>query len=278
MLTRCAVVLLTFVALSLPAAAEVLRVMTYNVRMPSEKDGPDYWGHRKDIATNVLREFSPDIFGTQELFGHQGDYFVSQIPEYSWFGRRRRTDRDDERMGVFYKSAKLKLIEEGDFWLSETPEVRGSSSWDMSIPRMVTWGLFESKATQQRFYFLNTHFPHRRQDTAARVQCARVITEFLKTLPGDVPLVMTGDFNSPADSEAHELLTQTLEDAWLTAGKKSGPEGTFHGFKGTPREDRIDWILYRAEWKVLEAEAITYHEGARYPSDHLPVLAVFETR
>ena len=44
------------------------------------------------------------------------------------------------------------------------------------LPRMVTWGLFEVKASGKRFYLYNTHYPHRgREDARARVECSRVI-------------------------------------------------------------------------------------------------------
>ncbi len=260
-----------------PATAEELRVMTYNVRMPAESDGPDYWEHRKDIAVEVVRRYRPDIFGTQELFHRQGEYFEAKLDGYTWFGRSRRGNREDEYMGVFYRTDRLELIEEGDFWLSETPDIPGSQSWDMSLPRMVTWGLFRTKPGGTRFYFLNTHFPHRAQDAEARKRCAGVILDFLDRLPRDVPVLLAGDFNDPAGGAVHEMLTAPLEDAWLSAETKTGPEGTFHGFRGVPGERRIDWILYRAPWSVKQAEAITYNQAGRYPSDHLPVLAVFET-
>jgi len=142
---------------------------------------------------------------------------------------------------------------------------------------MVTWGRFRLKETGAEFYFLNTHFPHRRQDAAARVKCAEVIANFLDTLPEDTPVVLTGDFNDPAGGAVYALLTKKLKDAWRAAAERTGPEGTFHGFTGKPREARIDWILFRAPWRALRAETVTFHEGELHPSDHFPVLAVFET-
>ena len=54
---------------------------------------------------------------------------VQSLPEYEWFGNSRRGNREDEHMGVFYKRSKLRVIESGNFWLSETPEVPGSQAW-----------------------------------------------------------------------------------------------------------------------------------------------------
>jgi endonuclease/exonuclease/phosphatase family metal-dependent hydrolase len=61
----------------------------------------------------------------------------------------------------------------------------------------------------------------------------------------------------------------------MVAKNKAGPEGTVHGFKGTPGKTRIDWILFRGPWKVKSAETLTDAREGRFPSDHFPVLAVF---
>jgi endonuclease/exonuclease/phosphatase family metal-dependent hydrolase len=257
-------------------AAEALRVMTFNVRYPAKDDGENIWEKRRDLLVATIREKYPDLFGTQELFYEQGQYIVEKAPEYAWFGISRRGNQQDEHMGVFYKKARLRLAESGNFWLSENPDTPGSMSWDVSLPRMVTWGLFETATGRRRFYLYNTHFPHRGQDAQARLNCARVITDRIGRLPKDVPLIVTGDFNTGAGGEPYKILTTALKDAWETAAKRTGPQGTFNGFRGRTQGPRIDWILYRGPIRVVEAETVTKNEGGRYPSDHFPVFALLE--
>lgn len=258
------------------ANAESLRVMTFNVRYPASGDGPDRWEHRRDLMVTTIRELSPDVMGTQELFHEQGQYLVEKLPDYAWFGLSRRGNTTDEHMGVFYRTATIRVVESGNFWLSESPETAGSMSWDVSLPRMVTWGLFEVKASGRRFLLYNTHLPHRREDDEARLRCTRLIRQRLMAQAKDLPFVLIGDFNAPVDGPAYQVFDGLLTDAWKTAAKKSGPEGTFHGFKGTPTGPRIDWILMRGFARASEVETITRNAAGRYPSDHLPVLAVLE--
>ena len=71
-------------------------------------------------------------------------------------------------------------------------------------------------------------------------------------------------------------LTETLTDAWATTAAKTGPRGTFHGFKGQPGQARIDWILFRGLARATQVETITKNTGGRYPSDHFPVFAELE--
>ena len=258
-----------------PAMAESLRVMSFNVRYPSKGDGENVWENRRDLLAATIREKNPDVVGTQELYHEQGQYIVAVLPEYARFGVSRRGDTTDEHMAVFYKKSALKLVESGDFWLSETPETPGSMSWDVTLPRMVTWGLFETRSGR-RFYYYNTHFPHRQEDREARVKCAGLIARRIAALPKETALVLTGDFNSPAGSDAYQAVAVGLQDAWKTAARKAGPEGTFNEFRGISTGPRIDWILYRGALRAVEAETVTKNDHGRYPSDHFPVLAVFE--
>jgi endonuclease/exonuclease/phosphatase family metal-dependent hydrolase len=268
---------LLLAALSLPCGAETLRVMTFNVRYPEKRDGADRWELRQDTLLRTIRLKNPDVFGTQELFYIQGEHIVRNLPEYEWFGNSRRGNREDEHMGVFYKPARLRVIEAGNFWLSETPEVPGSQAWGATLPRMVTWALFEIRSTGQRFYFFNTHFHHTANGNEARVNSAKLIAARIAKLPAEVPLILTGDFNATApDSDPYRALTAALTDSRPAAARKLGPEGTWSGFKGESTGRRIDWILFRGPFTALESETVTYNESGRYPSDHYPVFAVLE--
>lgn len=259
------------------ASAEALRVMSFNIRMPNYIDAVNYWDSRRDLTVKMIRQEAPDIIGTQETYFRQGEYIVTALPEYVWLGNSRQGIHTDEYMAVFFRKDRFELLEMGQFWLSETPSVPASMSWGVSITRMVTWVRFLDKRTGKPFYFLDTHLAHRDQDEQARSNSAKVIAQFLEKLPKDVPVVLTGDFNSTPNQEAYKTLTAHLKDAWVTSVERAGPEGTFHAFRGGEKpEPRIDWILYRAPWKVRRIETVTMHEGGKYPSDHYPVVADFD--
>jgi endonuclease/exonuclease/phosphatase family metal-dependent hydrolase len=258
------------------SAGDLLKVMSFNVRYPAKSDGANQWEFRRDLLLDTIREEDPDIFGTQELFYEQGQYISEKLGEYAWFGVSRRGNREDEHMGVFYRKASLRLVSSGNFWLSDEPEEPGSMSWNVSLPRMVTWGLFEIAGSGRRFHFYNTHFPHRPEDAAARIRCAEVILDRIARLPADVPFILTGDFNAPAGGEVYQMFHKVLRDAWVVAPTRSGPEHTFNGFGKVTSGARIDWILFRGELTPREAETVTKSRQGRYPSDHYPVRADFE--
>lgn len=251
-------------------AADPLSVMSFNIRLPAESDGVDYWETRKPLAVRMLREQQPDVIGLQELVKAQADYLARELPQYAWFGRGREADGGGEHMGVFYRKDRLKVIESGDFWLSDTPDVAGSITWGHPHPRMVTWALFEQRSDGRRFYLFNTHLPYRDEDEAARLKGAQAIARRLATLPDDVPVVLTGDFNTTPDSDAHAVLAGTLQDAWTTAPRVEGIDATFHGFTGKA-DRRIDWIFVRGT-QLESITSVTTRWNHRYPSDHFPLV------
>lgn len=268
---RLAALALALGAACVPARAqETLSVMSFNVRLPVASDGANAWEKRRALLAATIARETPDLIGTQELWKIQGDHIVARLPRYGWFGAGRRGGDADEHMGIFYRRDRLRLVDLGDFWLSDTPSVPGSISWGNLYPRMVTWGLFETRG-KRRFLLLNTHFAYRDEDGPAREKMAAAVSAHLGKRAADLPVIVTGDFNTGPDSRPHAILTQRMADAWAAAPKRSGPEGTFHGFTGKPGE-RIDWILVRG-FAPLSARTVTTHRGKLYPSDHFPVVA-----
>ena len=254
-----------------PAWAQApLKVMSFNIRYANDKDGVNAWDNRREVTAAMLEKAAPDLFGTQELLKKQGDFLVQRLKGYAWFGMDRRGGHDDEHMGIFYRTDRLKLVESGQFWLSDTPEVVGSITWGHPLPRMVTWGLFETKAGGRRFYAFNTHLPYRDEDEDARTRGAALILKQIESIAGDTPVVLTGDFNTTPGSAAYRTLSARLQDAWTSAPKRVGPELTFHDFTGNATK-RIDWIFSR--WFVPKRVwTITDHQGPVQTSDHFPVM------
>ena len=282
MLNRFLHLLLPALVLSPSAAtAQTLKVMTFNVRYASD-EGPQAWPLRRPVMIALLKQARPDLIGTQELLQRQGDDLVRALPGYRWFGRDRRGEHKDEHMGVFYRPDRLRLVRQGDFWLSETPDVVGSSSWGTDLPRMATWAVFEtldkptSGKQRKRFVFVDTHLAHRDQDDDARDRSVATILARLPELAAGVPVIVAGDMNARPEKAAYKRFAKALTDARPAATQVRGPENTFHDFTGNP-DRRIDYLFVRG-FKVGTVETDTFHQGTTYPSDHFPVTATVSFR
>ena len=244
--------------------------MSVNVRVPVDAEGPARWEVRREALARVIADADPDLVGTQELVPAQAQFLAERLADFAWFGRARGGGQDHEQMGIFYRSDRLRLLDSGHFWLSDTPTVPGSISWGHPYPRMLSWGLFERRSDGRRLYLLNTHLPYRADDGAARERGAALILQHVAGLPAELPVVLVGDFNDVPGSRVHRALTAGLSDAWEQAARRNGPEGSFHGFSGQA-DRRIDWVLQRG-LRVREARHVDARVDGILPSDHYPVL------
>lgn len=268
-----------------PADEATLKVMTFNIRYNNPGDGENAWPNRKDVVAETIgQKYQADIAGLQEALKEQIDDLAARLPEYAWFGVGREDGKDKgEFTPIFYKTDRLELLDQNTFWLSETPEVPGSKSWDTAITRIVTWGKFKDKKTGAVFYHFNTHFDH--MGRQARVESARLLSQQAIALAKDVPTVVTGDFNTREKSDPYLVLTgkspflagasSDLKDArYLSNSPHKGPTSTTTNWKDHGEaESKIDYIFVRGEVEVLNHAALNDKYNGNYPSDHLPVLA-----
>ena len=252
-----------------------LKVMTFNVRQMDGDDGAHAWECRKDVLADTIRMHRPALIGTQETWEDQTEYILSQLPHYRAFGRGRFGDSRDKHNKVFYDPQCLTVRDTGEIWISMTPDIPGTTAWGIASPRMISWGIMTLDSGPE-ICVMNTHFPYGRSADEARRQTARLILEKIASLPAEMPVILTGDFNAKTDGEVYQMLTTVLRDAWTTADHTAGPEGTLHAFGKLEATRRLDWILYRHAWRVCFAETVTYTSRGLYPSDHYPVCASFD--
>lgn len=250
-----------------------LRVMTYNLRFASPT-GPNAWLGRRPLMRECILGAAPDIIGTQEGVYSQLKDLAADLPDYTWIGLGRDGGSRGEFMAVFFRTARFEPLAFDHFWLSDAPEVIGSSTWGNSNRRMVTWVKFLDRQTKREFYFWNTHFDHEIQ--TAREKSASLVRERVDRLGATLPVVLTGDFNAGYDNKAHQILAvdKFFEDTWDLAKERMGEGlGTFNGFKAVPKNNtRIDWILVRGKVEAQRTEIITFSRDGRFPSDHCPVM------
>lgn len=95
------------------------------------------WACRQRLVVRTLQKYRPLVVCTQEAFGTQLEDLCRALPQYQCFGESRFPDRDQEHCAVLVDK-RLAVHGHETLWLSETPEVRGSKSWDSSLPRIAT--------------------------------------------------------------------------------------------------------------------------------------------
>ena len=267
--------------INLLPAAEPLRVMTYNIRYDNAGDGENAWPKRRDWVGEIIREEKVDILGVQEATAGQMKDLRERLPDYDWYGAGREDGKErGEFVPLFWKKDRFEVVDKGMFWLSTTPDVPGSKGWDTAITRMATWAKLKDKSSGKSYFAINTHFDHR--GVEARKESAKLMLEKLPKLAGDLPVILTGDFNCTPNSDPYAILSgKKAAGTWLLADSRAvskseprGPIGTFNNFTRIS-DQPIDYIFIKGLTSISHAVLETVKDG-KFASDHLPVLVEVE--
>jgi endonuclease/exonuclease/phosphatase family metal-dependent hydrolase len=259
--------------------ANILKVMTLNIRYDNPDDSLYAWPKRTKIICNFLKNEKPDLLGMQEVLPPQYEYLDSVLTDYSSVGVG-RTDgaKEGEMNPVFFRKDRFELIRTRTFWLSDSSEVAGSKAWGTDLPRIVTWTELSEKTTHKHFYFFNTHFAH--DSDSARIMSSELLLNKVDSIASGFPFVITGDLNMLISDKGYEILTgpyesvPLLSDTYAVSEKRPvGPAYTFNGFSENKKAGRIDYIFVRNEMKVLEHRTFIKKEHGIYISDHWPVMS-----
>ena len=286
-----------------------IRVMTFNVRYDWDEDGAHSWQHRRADVLDIVRAHDPDLISLQEPDASQWNDICGALGGYAPFGVFDDGPDSIEAYGGLFRAQRFDCDGDGVFWLSRTPSVPHSVSWNLDWePRACGWTRLRDRATDRALVFAATHF-----DTNANgwLPSAETLHRELDVIAGNTPIVLAGDFNCAAGSEAHRyLLTEGgFRDAWYETGHSDDGVLTFHGFTGrrhlpgdpAAREQwlsaiaggvekfahypphivahqnyRIDWILVRGEVTCIQATIDSSSKSGVLPSDHYPVVALLD--
>ena len=257
---------------------EVLKIATFNLRMDTTCDGENAWFHRKDMVNDLIRFYGFDLFGTQEGFTHQLNDIL-RLSDYRFIGVGRDDGKDaGEHCAIFYRSDRFKVLDQGDFWLSEHPEKPGRG-WDGTCcNRICTWGKFEDLKNHKQFYFFNVHYEY--EGDVARRESSNLMISRIKSIAGNQPVFLTGDFNAFPTEEPIRILNDSgfLNDSYkITKEAPFGPVCTYHGYDSTIKtEERLDYIWVTDSIQIDKYGVLTNTLYGHTPSDHFPVMVVAE--
>ncbi|WP_065961457.1 endonuclease/exonuclease/phosphatase family protein [Curtobacterium sp. UCD-KPL2560] len=253
-------------------AARPITLMTYNVKNPDPRHD---WPARLPLVLDVIRRNDPDVLCVQEAFAHQMDDLRAGLPDHDDVGQGREGGTAGEHAAVFYRRDRLRPVDTGSFWLSDTPDEPVSNTWGSLYPRIANHARFLD-AEGEAFTLLTSHFDHEPNDHGddVRRRSAALVVERLSVLDG--PHVFAGDCNEPAGAgPAWRVFTDAgYQDAWLAAGDPGDRTATFNDWRApVDSGERIDWVMTRG---VAGVDRVRIdHDGPETwaASDHFPVVA-----
>jgi endonuclease/exonuclease/phosphatase family metal-dependent hydrolase len=294
-------VLLTLLALGLPALATLapaaeptktafeIRVVSYNILGGDGTGGtgPNAWATRRDLVAGLLRNQQPDVVTLQKAARLSLDDLHRALPGFGEAG----VGRDDGKTGgeyaaILYRQDRFEAESSGTFWLSETPNVAGSTSWGARQARVCTWVRLVEKSSGSAFYVFNTHLDP--TNSTVRDNSAALIQNRIKARAHPDPFILDGDMNAGENSTTirsfkgpanldpattASLNPPPLRDTFRVLQPDETGVSTRHQFTGSRNGEKVDYILVPPGIEVVAAGILRDQVDGKYPSDHFPVAA-----
>ncbi len=247
-----------------------MKFVTCNIRGDFGCDGDNNFCYRKPLLLKKFSEEKPDIICFQEVMPHVAAWLKEALTDYYVIGCGRSETLRDEQAAIAYRKDRMNLMKMDSYWLSETPDVPASRYPDQSpCPRICTEAVFEDLEEEKVFRVVNTHLDHEGQ-MARRLGLEQIMNKVKgESFFGDVPVILTGDFNAEPDWEEMQVLKEYPEFRNVT--EKIGI--TYHGFTADAIPTCIDFIIIRGSISCRKVEKWTDRENGVYLSDHYPVCA-----
>lgn len=254
--------------------------MTFNLKYDFTSEGKDSWNLRCKKILNVIEKNNPICIGTQEGLIHMLSSIEKNLKNYSYIGKGREKGGGGEHNAIFYRNDILEPIYWRQFWLSETPNIAGSKSWDTACERICTYCKFKNKLTNEEVILYNTHLDHESQ--LARVKGIELIIKTIKEnyMREGIKFILMGDFNCYLDDEVFQIISKEKSKKFqiknLYNEFNHNILGTFHDFKGGFEGGIIDYILVSKEIGCSNLYIDSRKIDDSYPSDHYALIGTLE--
>lgn len=255
-------------------------VMTFNVRYKDDANGHSI-AERAPRVEATVNAHSPDIIGMQEVIPEWDDQLTRRFSDEYGLFTHYRADKNPEGHTILYKKSTFEYVDEGFFWLSDTPN-KESKGWGANLPRIASWVLLKHRATGRKVLFFTYH--GHGTDEFAKNSCDMILAKMAEY--PDTVKVITGDFNRNDSTEGYAYFTKTLADARKTAtgtgwSDQDGtcPAGYPNRGPATGHGKVIDHILYDPNGVMsLSAKIDTTQYDGYFASDHYAVVATLRVK
>ncbi len=269
----------------LPPASppDTLRVATHNVHYIrlGRETGPwsvGDWQERKESLDLAFRALDADVIGFQEMesFAHGSvqpvnltlDWLTTRNPDYS-VAAANDPAVFPSTQPILYRAARLRAVDEGWFFFSDTPDILYARTFNGSFPAFASWATFADRRTDRRFTVVNVHFDF--ASAGNRLKSAELVAERIRPrIAAGETVIVIGDINASAASRTARI----LKDTGLIFAPVTG--STYHWNRGLNLTPAIDHLAATPDIEPTgNATILRRRFAGDWPSDHYPVLVDF---
>ena len=263
-----------------PAApGETLRLVTHNVHYidltaETGRWSRDGWLGRRDALDAAFKSLDADAVAFQEMESFAGrsesaenlalDWLLGNNPDYAATARGDPA-RFPSTQPILYRRDRLKPVDQGWFFFSETPDALYSRGFDGAPPSFASWARMRDRATGAALTMINVHFDFGSWEN--RSGAATLTADFAAArIAAGERVVLLGDLNARAGSRTLAI----LEAAGLAFAPVPG--ATVHFDRGLNLFGAIDHVGLGPGVEAAAAPTVLRARyGGAWPSDHYPV-------
>lgn len=255
-----------------------MKILSFNLRNSNDTDGHSVAERAPRVMWTIENE-DPDLMGMQE-YGERMENIIHEklIEKYGFYekGTGKIYAPADVKLlssPILWRKSRFDCLDKGYFWLSEKPEERTVSFDDKyNEVRACVWVKLVDRQTGKTFIFMNTHFGVGKRCIS---ESPRIISEYVKRF-GDLPIIITGDYNMKPDSDGYAAMSESFTDVNMVTTMDM--RKTFHSYNRIPEEERrtLDYCFVKGGVKAVDYEVIDRLFDGCFSSDHYPIRAEVE--
>ena len=230
-------------------------------------------GARVKRFARYMNAVAPDLIGTQEMNSDWMNKLETLMADYDSYGVERGGDdssKKSEMNSVFWLKSEYELLDNGTFWLSETPETE-SRYEGAGCNRVCTWVVLRQTESGKLILFMNTHLDNASEEAAnfgAEVIASKMAE--ISSAYDEITTVLTGDFNETQGMAAYNTAASVLTDTLEAFPERKA--GTYHDWGKLENTEPIDFIFVSQNAQVADYQVLNNTSGG-YISDHFGVYA-----
>ena len=234
---------------------ETVKLMTFNLRYDTTSHPCMSTEVRGAHMMEIIQKYMPDSVGFNEATNDWMNYLRSSMKEYNYesvgVGRDSGTTGStltgvkNEHTPVFYRADKFDLVDSGNFWLSVTPDMPVTVSWNSARKRICTYAILRNKVSGETYAHFSTHLDH--VSVEAQYNGVMVIESHIREIVqkyGDIGIVLSGDFNATRFDESdptyipttYNTVTSFMDDSRDLADKRLVDGSSWSGY-----QNPVDW-------------------------------------
>jgi endonuclease/exonuclease/phosphatase family metal-dependent hydrolase len=265
------------------APLPALRVMTFNVLCFICDPNYDPWDVRLEAFRDLFARHDPDLIGLQELFlPSDVDDILARLPHpyTALYYPGTETFNPYPDATIFYRTDLFEEVAHGFYWLSPTPDDPMTTGFaESQLVRLVAWAHLRRLADGRELYFATMHVDNTQP---SQPKSAPLILARTEPWAAEMPVLVTGDFNSKPGSPAYVTLTVGVDGQgfrFTDVHDLAGERGIDTNQEPAPAYDashRIDHLFVEgADWACSRwtVDLHVYGDRALYPSDHRAISA-----